>query len=67
MIEKKYALEKTIHTDAEIMLYDLVDLGKAGVIAKPLGDKITIQVQGEIVFDLTDGRDQKIVFRMNPM
>lgn len=65
--EKKYALEKMISTDEEMMFWYLVDLGKAGVTTRRLGDKITVNIEGQIVFDLTDEREPKLFFKVNPV
>lgn len=65
--KEKYALEQMINRDPEIMFYDLADLGKSGATIKTVDEKITINVQGQIVFDLTDDKEPKTIIRLNPM
>lgn len=67
LITKEYALEETIHRDTETMFYDLADLAKSNATIKTVDEKITISVQGQIVFDLTDDREPKTIIRLNPM
>jgi len=65
VIEKKWVLERTVITNPEQILYDLVDLGKTKQMIK-LQDKIIIDVQGQIIFDLTDANELKTIFNLNP-